>query len=78
MEEVVRYVATIVEQGLAYESHGSVYFDTAAFKGANHRYGKLCPWAVGTTELAAESEANFTTIEKKNPNDFALWKVTTV
>jgi cysteinyl-tRNA synthetase len=77
MEEVVRYVLTIVEHGLAYESNGNVYFDTAAFKEANHRYGKLCPWVVATMELAAENEANSTTSEKKNPNDFPLWKVRT-
>lgn len=75
MSEVVDYVVKIVDRGLAYEANGSVYFDTVAFREAGHRYGKLCPWAVGTAELAAESEANFTTSEKKNSSDFALWKV---
>ncbi|GAQ85783.1 Cysteinyl-tRNA synthetase [Klebsormidium nitens] len=74
MSEVVAYVAKIVDRGLAYEANGSIYFDTVAFREAGHRYGKLCPWAVGTAELAAESEANFATSEKKSPNDFALWK----
>lgn len=39
-----------------------------------HVYGKLNPWAVGSTTLAAEGEANFENSEKKNKADFALWK----
>ena len=39
-----------------------------------HRYGKLAPWAVGSSILAAEGEANFATSAKRNPRDFALWK----
>ena len=42
---------------------------------AGHTYGKLCPWSVGSAELAAESEADFVSSEKKSKNDFALWKV---
>lgn len=40
-----------------------------------HAYGKLCPWSVGSAELAAESEADFLSSEKRSKNDFALWKV---
>ena len=41
---------------------------------AGHIYGKLAPWAVGSSILAAESEANFQTSAKRNARDFALWK----
>lgn len=39
-----------------------------------HVYGKLAPQAVNSTLLAEDGEANFTTKDKKNPSDFALWK----
>ena len=42
---------------------------------SGHTYGKLCPWSVGSAELAAEGEADFVSGEKKSKNDFALWKV---
>ena len=38
-------------------------------------YGKLKPWAVESASLAAESEANFASVDKRSPADFALWKV---
>ena len=40
----------------------------------DHVYGKLAPQAVNSTLLAEDGEANFTTKEKKDPSDFALWK----
>lgn len=39
-----------------------------------HKYGKLAPWAVGSSQLASESEANFESTDKRNSRDFALWK----
>eukprot|EP00798_Chlamydomonas_sp_ICE-L_P006478 gene6478-biopygen1653 len=60
--------------GMAYESNGSVYFDTTNFRACGHTYGKLKPWAVGSSALAAEGESNFETSEKRSNTDFALWK----
>ncbi|KAF8056247.1 CARS1 [Scenedesmus sp. PABB004] len=74
LPEIVAYVSRIVDNGMAYESNGSVYFDTAKFKEAGHVYGKCKPSSVGNAALAAESEANFETSEKRGPQDFALWK----
>ncbi|CAI5486709.1 unnamed protein product [Closterium sp. Naga37s-1] len=71
---IVNYVDTIIKNGCAYATNGSVYFDTKAFKESGHMYGKLCPWSVGSAELAAESESDFATSEKRNRSDFALWK----
>jgi cysteinyl-tRNA synthetase len=39
----------------AYESNGSVYFDTKAFS-AKHNYAKLEPWAIGDAKLMNEGE----------------------
>jgi len=74
MDKIIEYVQVIINNGFAYAANGSVYFDTKAFKDAGHQYGKLNPWAVGSSELASESESNFVTTEKKTSCDFALWK----
>lgn len=72
------YVQKIIDQGLAYVAKGSVYFNTRAFQEAGHIYGKLNPWAVGSSELASESESNFDSREKQNNCDFALWKASKI
>jgi len=72
--EVVDCCQRIIDNGMAYEANGSVYFDTQAFQRSGHVYGKLSPWAVGNAQLAAESEANFDSKDKRHPSDFALWK----
>jgi len=69
--EQIEIVKTILEKGFAYEVNGSVYFDVKKFNETNH-YGKLSGRDIdnmiaNTRELAAQSD-------KKNPQDFALWK----
>ncbi len=69
--EQIQIVEKIIEQGYAYEKNGSVYFDVVKFNETND-YGKLSGRQLedmipNTRELAAQSE-------KKNPQDFALWK----
>jgi hypothetical protein len=41
---------------------------------SGHIYPKLSPWAGGSTALSSAGESNFTTSEKRNPRDFAIWK----
>ena len=69
--EQIEIIKTIIEKGFAYEVNGSVYFDVKKFNETNH-YGKLSGRDIdnmiaNTRELAAQSD-------KKNPQDFALWK----
>jgi cysteinyl-tRNA synthetase len=73
--EIVEYVKTLVDKGLAYESNGSVYFDLNAFK-MNNDYAKLAPWAAGHSRLVAEGEGSLgaALTGKKSDLDFALWK----
>ncbi len=69
--EQIHIVEKILSEGYAYEKNGSVYFDVTKFN-KDHHYGKLSgrnleDMIANTRELAGQSE-------KKNPQDFALWK----
>lgn len=78
MEEIKLYIAKIIENGYAYESNNSVYFNVKAFAEApDHRYAKLDPTKVGNKEALKEGEGVLTEdndAEKRNIQDFALWK----
>ena len=55
--EIVTYIEKIIENGLAYESQGSVYFDVGKFDAAeNHHYAKLVPEAYGDSAALQEGE----------------------
>lgn len=58
--EIVAYVQRIIDNGLAYESNGSVYFDVSKFdKQEKHYYAKLVPEAYGDTSSLQEGEGKF-------------------
>lgn len=55
--EIVSYIEKIIENGLAYESNGSVYFDVKTFDArSNHFYAKLVPEAYGDQETLQSGE----------------------
>ena len=69
--EQIEIIKEILDKDYAYEINGSVYFDVVKFNASND-YGKLSgrkleDMIANTRELAAQDE-------KKNPQDFALWK----
>eukprot|EP00980_Cylindrotheca_fusiformis_P023017 scaffold10054_cov140-Cylindrotheca_fusiformis.AAC.8 len=74
--QIVDYIKGIVNNGFAYESNGSVYFDTNAFKSKGYDYRKLKPGVDTSAEEMAEGEGALAggDSEKRHPNDFALWK----
>lgn len=77
--EVVAFVEKIIENGFAYASNGSVYFDVTAYSAAKqHTYGKLVPENVGNVKEVAEGEGELSAAasagDKRNACDFALWK----
>jgi len=65
--EIIEMVETLVENGYAYESNGSVYFDVSAFED----YGKLSNQQLDEMEAQGDPDERS---EKRNPADFALWK----
>lgn len=75
--EVVTFIQRVMDNGYAYESNGSVYFDTIKFgSGGKHAYARLVPEAVGDLDALAEGEGELSQNpgDKKSERDFALWK----
>jgi cysteinyl-tRNA synthetase len=69
--EQQQMVSRLLENGYAYESNGSVYFDIEKY-GKNHNYGILS--GRNTEDLLKSSRELEKQADKKNPLDFALWK----
>ena len=73
--EVVEYCQKIIDNGFAYESNGSLYFDVLKFNDSGHDYAKLAPWAASNLKLLQEGEGDLADGSgKRNSSDFALWK----
>lgn len=69
--EQLEMVDTILKNGFAYESQGSVYFDVEAYN-KKYNYGKLSGRNV--EDLLNTTRQLDGQTEKKNSFDFALWK----
>ncbi|NOY40927.1 MAG: cysteine--tRNA ligase [Planctomycetes bacterium] len=66
MDEIIAIIASLVEQGFAYESEGDVYFDV----GKDGEYGKLSNRRVD----AMQGDGGGAAARKRGLADFALWK----
>ena len=69
--EQIELIKEILEKGYAYEVNGSVYFDVLKFN-KDIPYGKLSGRKI--EELIHNTRALDGQSDKKNPQDFALWK----
>jgi cysteinyl-tRNA synthetase len=76
--EQIEMIQAIIASGLAYEVNGNVYFDVLGYAGS-HDYGKLSGRVLEDLIAGAGNEARELEgqEEKRNPNDFALWKKAT-
>ncbi|CAB9524274.1 Cysteine--tRNA ligase [Seminavis robusta] len=67
--DIVPYIQTLVDKQMAYASQDGVYFHVQEFEAQGQTYGKLA----GKAAQAATQPQTSTT--KKDPRDFALWKL---
>lgn len=71
MDDIIKFVADLIDKGYAYEVDGDVYYRTRMFDG----YGKLSGKNVDELRLGASERTAAADDEKKeDPLDFALWK----
>ncbi len=70
--EQLELTKLLIDKGFAYESNGSVYFDVHAYNEKGGNYGELSKRNI--EELFANTRDLDGQNEKKNPQDFALWK----
>jgi len=64
----ISLIATLEEKGYTYQTSDGVYFNTSKFKD----YGNLSGLSIESIKEGARVATN---PEKKNPTDFALWKL---
>ena len=70
--EQIELIQKLIADGFAYETQGSVYFDVFEYNKKGLNYGELSNRNVD--ELFANTRDLDGQNEKKNPQDFALWK----
>ena len=68
----IQIVEKLLENGYAYISNGSVYFDVLKYNADTHKYGILSNRVI--EEMIANTRELDGQEEKRNPADFALWK----
>mgnify|MGYP001006464879 FL=1 len=70
--EQIELAEKLIQDGFAYESNGSVYFDVLAYNKKGLNYGELSNRNID--ELLQNTRDLDGQNEKRNPQDFALWK----
>ncbi len=70
MDDIIAFVADLIEKGFAYESQGDVYFRVEK----SQDYAKLANKSLEDLVMGASGRMDEETDRKENPLDFALWK----
>jgi len=70
IREMVDMIQTLLDNGKAYESDGSIYFRISAFPD----YGKLSKISFEGNETGASGRVDTDKYDKEDARDFALWK----
>ena len=63
VEEMIEFIQDLINQDLAYEMNGNIFFDIEAYP----KYGKF-------VNISDDLEIEDNELSKKNRNDFTLWK----
>ena len=63
VEEMIKFIQALIDQNLAYEMKGNIFFDIEAYP----KYGKF-------VNINDELETEDNELLKRNRNDFTLWK----
>ena len=63
VEEMIEFIQALIDQSLAYEMKGNIFFDIEAYP----KYGKF-------VNINDELETEHNELLKRNRNDFTLWK----
>ena len=63
VEEMIEFIQALIDQNLAYEMNGNIFFDIEAYP----KYGKF-------VNINDELETEDNELLKRNRNDFTLWK----
>jgi cysteinyl-tRNA synthetase len=63
VEEMIEFIQALINQDLAYEMNGNIFFDIEAYP----KYGKF-------VKISDDLEIEDNELSKKNRNDFTLWK----
>ena len=69
MEDIIKFIDALVDEGYAYESDGDVFFRTSSIDD----YGSLSNQKMDDLKVGARIEEND---KKESPLDFVLWKKT--
>lgn len=69
--EMIEIISTLLENGHAYESDGSIYYRIAAFPG----YGKLSKISFSGNIAGGSDRIDTDKYDKEDARDFALWKL---
>ncbi|MBZ2405541.1 MAG: cysteine--tRNA ligase [Liquorilactobacillus hordei] len=71
MDDIIKFVQVLIDNGYAYESQGDVYYRARKFA----KYGQLSGQSINELEQGASERLNGDEVQKKeDPLDFALWK----
>lgn len=69
IDEIIEFIALLIDKGFAYEVAGDVYFKVDSIE----TYGQISHQKLEALKVGARIEEN---ISKSNPLDFVLWKKT--
>lgn len=72
VDSMIEVAHELLHKGLAYEKHGSIYFDISKFK----KYGRLS--GIDLSKIQVGKTVDLDNYEKDNPRDFTLLKRSTL